>query len=290
MGSATSVSAITHKNGSIVKSKSRNLSREFDPDMILKFEFLSEHCSCGVSNLLKENESARMAFYDFLFDDEVYKSLDDRGQKLIRSLRSLEQSSHSLNILRHTSQDDDINAGFILPNQMSKATLDTESTHEDINVDSENNSELSDQFVKLQLLSVFPYFIKSTQYRKWTEQCVSTDTSNALISSKDCCENDTRTQRIQIFSKREKKSKYSKLRSSIADAEKYFCKIEMNSLSATGIAWLDSVLSLVESIPVCFSMATARVDRPGFPLIYVNKAFERVTSYKRAEIIGQNCR
>ena len=30
--------------------------------------------------------------------------------------------------------------------------------------------------------------------------------------------------------------------------------------------------------------------RPGFPLLYVNKAFEAVTGYPRREVVGRNCR
>lgn len=53
---------------------------------------------------------------------------------------------------------------------------------------------------------------------------------------------------------------------------------------------LSSIMVAVETLPVCVSIATARKDRPGFPLIYVNACFESVTGYLRNEIVGQNCR
>lgn len=55
-------------------------------------------------------------------------------------------------------------------------------------------------------------------------------------------------------------------------------------------SWLTTLLTAVESLPVCVSLSTARSDRRGFPLIYVNKSFERATGYSRAEIVGRNCR
>jgi PAS domain S-box-containing protein len=38
------------------------------------------------------------------------------------------------------------------------------------------------------------------------------------------------------------------------------------------------------------SLSTASKDRPGFPLIYVNTAFEVTTGYLRKDIVGRNCR
>ena len=56
------------------------------------------------------------------------------------------------------------------------------------------------------------------------------------------------------------------------------------------IAWLRDFLAYSEDNENAISLATARKDRPGFPLIYVNKAFEKVTGYSRAYILGKNCR
>lgn len=55
-------------------------------------------------------------------------------------------------------------------------------------------------------------------------------------------------------------------------------------------SWLASLLAAVEALPICFSLATARRDRRGFPLMYVNKHFEKITGFTRADVLGKNCR
>lgn len=55
-------------------------------------------------------------------------------------------------------------------------------------------------------------------------------------------------------------------------------------------SWLKGLLTSVENLPVCVSLASANKQMKGFPLIYVNAAFETCTGYNRSEIIGQNCR
>ena len=52
-------------------------------------------------------------------------------------------------------------------------------------------------------------------------------------------------------------------------------------------SWLPTLLSGVESVPIAFSLASA--TKPGFPLVYVNKQFELLTGYPRAEVLGQSC-
>ena len=64
---------------------------------------------------------------------------------------------------------------------------------------------------------------------------------------------------------------------------------ELNRI-AKDQSWLAQLLRSVESLPLCISVASARKGEKGFPLIYVNKFFERTTGYARDEILGQNCR
>jgi PAS domain S-box-containing protein len=54
--------------------------------------------------------------------------------------------------------------------------------------------------------------------------------------------------------------------------------------------WLRALLSSLENIPVCVSVAAATSASRGFPLIYVNKSFERATGYQRSEVLGKNCK
>lgn len=62
--------------------------------------------------------------------------------------------------------------------------------------------------------------------------------------------------------------------------------IELDKMLA-GTSWLSGLLSSIESLPVCVSLAAASRTMRGFPLIYVNAAFETTTGYDRSEILGQ---
>lgn len=53
------------------------------------------------------------------------------------------------------------------------------------------------------------------------------------------------------------------------------------------IKWLKDLIALVEIMPICVTVSSTR---RGFPLIYTNKQFEKMTKYNRKDIIGQNCK
>ena len=55
-------------------------------------------------------------------------------------------------------------------------------------------------------------------------------------------------------------------------------------------SWLAALLAAVEALPLAFSLSTARRDRRGFPLMYVNKHFEKLTGYQRSDVLGRNCK
>ncbi len=54
--------------------------------------------------------------------------------------------------------------------------------------------------------------------------------------------------------------------------------------------WFKTLINMVENIPVCITISSAKKQHLGFPLVYVNKQFETTTGYNRDEIIGQNCK
>jgi PAS domain-containing protein len=55
-------------------------------------------------------------------------------------------------------------------------------------------------------------------------------------------------------------------------------------------SWLAALVAAAEGLALSFSLATAHRDRKGFPLLYVNKYFEKLTGYPRNEVIGRNCK
>lgn len=127
--------------------------------------------------------------------------------------------------------------------------------------------EAQTEIVKIMALGAFPRFLMSTTFGEYraskTESAIRKMDSLTLTCSKDSTDGvDTR------------QAKMSK---------------ELNRL-LVGTSWLNGLLASVENLPVCVSLAAANKEVSGFPLIYVNTAFETTTGYPRSEIIGQNCR
>lgn len=73
------------------------------------------------------------------------------------------------------------------------------------------------------------------------------------------------------------------------EAVKHVDGVELSNIMPNK-EWFSLFIKSVEKLFMCVSIATARADRPGFPLIYVNSAFEMSTGYDRKDIIGTNCK
>jgi PAS domain S-box-containing protein len=63
---------------------------------------------------------------------------------------------------------------------------------------------------------------------------------------------------------------------------------EMNNMLYHEKPWISVLTSAMELQPLPFSMVS--MSEEGFPLTYVNPAFEKMTGYSSSEIVGRNCK
>ena len=62
-----------------------------------------------------------------------------------------------------------------------------------------------------------------------------------------------------------------------------------NYLDYDDLNWFNRMIHIVENLPLSVTISNAKKNIMGFPLLYVNKQFESMTGYNRADIIGKNC-
>jgi PAS domain S-box-containing protein len=146
----------------------------------------------------------------------------------------------------------------------------------------------------------FNRFILSKYYKQWR----ATEASHAIAQTALDAEKETMIQNelekkvakgkndnktISLRSKN-KKAKLEKRPSEIS--VRAFSSGDRNEIGKLlgSESWLAALLAAVEALPLAFSLSTARRDRRGFPLMYVNKHFEKLTGYDRADVLGRNCK
>ena len=146
------------------------------------------------------------------------------------------------------------------------------------------------------LAAIFPLFLESSDYADYlVAEEKKTDLLFILTSNiapekqfKNLNGSAPRIDRlIDLFSRPHLRSSES-LKTVLSEESESIDEDEMHFMlqHSDGLA---NMFASVENLHYCVSLATARKDRPGFPLVYVNKAFEAATGYKREEIIGRNC-
>lgn len=145
----------------------------------------------------------------------------------------------------------------------------------DKKITDEQTDDPSDTLVALK---AWPLFLESEEYRKWKH-----DRRKTVIRFRENLE-DIIERGPASDDEGSDPTSDMKGTPSIDSIDLEFNRISKDQL------WLTELLSSVEFLPLCISVASARKGEKGFPLIYVNKFFETTTGYSREQILGQNCK
>lgn len=182
-------------------------------------------------------------------------------------------------------------SNFIFPSSLSEiATQIIETRRDNYNSSSTpTTNDTADMRFKIRnilLAAIFPMFLESDMYQEHVERRAMEAKVDIQLPPERITDYSTREERLDdLFSGGE-----PAIASDIVfEAASSVDESELETLLASG-RWFANLLASVENINFSVSIATARADRPGFPLIYVNKAFEQLTGYSRNEVVGQNCR
>eukprot|EP01032_Pedospumella_encystans_P023240 gene23240-26308_t len=153
-----------------------------------------------------------------------------------------------------------------------------------------STNEVDDFFPSETLLTpvivaaLLPLFLQSKEYEEWVQLQTSGTDIGVVEQAK-------RIGRMKsLFSEVPHSfNPYLLSHTVVADALKSVDTVSVKAQIESG-AWLESLVAVVEDLPLCVAISSADEKNKGFPLIYVNKAFEKMTGYSRMEILNQNCR
>jgi PAS domain S-box-containing protein len=116
---------------------------------------------------------------------------------------------------------------------------------------------------RLMALGVFRQFIQSTLYKQWQSE----EASKTLQDREDSLRASSR----------------------VTDDTSPASSIRHQYGSLTSGSWLTHFIKATDSLPVSVCVATARKDRLGFPLVYVNKMFTETTGFSCDDALNRNC-
>jgi PAS domain S-box-containing protein len=270
MGAAGSVPATdAEKVAKVEVALPSNFNEKTDKkeDMFAKEMYLSTPKVDALAHVLSE-ESGREAFMNFLRTEyasenlDFYNAVEEMKKKASASGMTAELAAQAQGLMTMyltPGSTTEVNVSDELRQSISDA-MAGKGTKKDLMAAFE---EAQAETVKIMAMGAFPRFLMSETFNEYREKEAAA--AQARLEAQRAAGGEAEG---DVHSKMSK---------------------ELDKL-LIGTSWLNGLLASVENLPVCVSLAAANKELPGFPLIYVNAAFESTTGYPRTEIIGQNCR
>lgn len=165
-----------------------------------------------------------------------------------------------------------------------------------INIENHANEQFLVAIRPLLEMKLFESFLKSRYFAEWMRRNqevfksangVLEEAHVLVISYNEGCERDSGDD-LTANSTSSSGSYRSAANSLALSALQVVGKRDCSIFTINDKSWLSSMLAAVEFIPLPFSIALADEEK-GFPLMYVNNAFEKLTGYKKKDCLGKSC-
>jgi PAS domain S-box-containing protein len=160
--------------------------------------------------------------------------------------------------------------------------------------------KVQNDVVSLMTRRLFQRFLDSKHYRNWRsfESChaAATTLEDVSVCPTDPCSSRYGSSMYSGFSSVTscdyQRSRQRSVVQPVSLAITAFASLggsDLQDVLGLGDVWLSALITAAEALPLGFTVASAPPRQRGFPLIYANNYFEKLTGYTRSSIIGQTC-
>jgi hypothetical protein len=136
--------------------------------------------------------------------------------------------------------------------------------------------------------NMFPRFLCSTEYQKW--RAAERSAYSAMFLRGSVCISEDNADNVSLNREGSGRSLSFSSTDGGKDGEdnSIFNSIDMQEVNkiVNTDSWLTTLLARADSLPIGMTMLSARSDRKGYPLVYVNRFYEERSGFDKAEMLG----
>mmetsp|Transcript_16509 Transcript_16509/g.14883 ORF Transcript_16509/g.14883 Transcript_16509/m.14883 type:complete len:398 (+) Transcript_16509:85-1278(+) len=244
--------------------------------------------------IILTSDFARSSFQNFLASEraEEYYQLYSEVGRLIHKPPNAYQLSKEVETIYDKFFKDKSELQVILNPQLNESILNIIASGDSIADDYTAKvlsilSVIKEETIQMMAREQFNRFLLSKQYKAWrsaeSSHAVATTAEDANAAAKTI---PTISRQVSFSTTHRKRNRRRESDLSV----RAFLSIDTVELGRIlgSQSWLNALVAAAEGLPVSFCLSSARKERKGFPLLYVNKSFELLTGFTRKEVIGKN--